>query len=114
MTTVAWGVDKLEEQIEHMTTVDAETLNYRMNEIEKQGAEFLVLEVTSHALAQHRIFGVPIEIAVETNVTHEHLDYHKTFENYRSTKAKLFKMAKAGVINEYDGSWLYFATKVSN
>ena len=114
MTTVAWGVDKLEEQIEHMTTVDAETLNYRMNEIEKQGAEFLVLEVTSHALAQHRIFGVPIEIAVETNVTHEHLDYHKTFENYRATKARLFKMAKAGVINEDDKSWLYFATKVSN
>lgn len=114
MTTVAWGVDKLEEQIEHMTTVDAETLNYRMNEIEKQGAEFLVLEVTSHALAQHRTFGVPIEIAVETNVTHEHLDYHKTFENYRATKARLFKMAKTGVINEDDGSWLYFATKVSN
>lgn len=112
MTTVAWGVDKLEKQIEHMTTVDAKTLNYRMKKIADAGAEFLVLEVTSHALAQHRTFGVPIEIAVMTNVTHEHLDYHKTFENYRDAKRRLFKMAKYGVINEDDKSWAYFAKDV--
>ena len=112
MTTVAWGVDKLEEQIEHMTTVDTETLNQRMQKIAETGAEFLVLEITSHALAQNRIFGVPIEIAVMTNVTHEHLDYHKTFKNYRDAKRKLFKVAKYGVINEDDGSWSYFASDV--
>jgi UDP-N-acetylmuramoyl-L-alanyl-D-glutamate--2,6-diaminopimelate ligase len=112
MTTVAWGVDKLEKQIEHMTTVDAKTLNYRMKKIADAGAEFLVLEVTSHALAQHRTFGVPIEIAVMTNVTHEHLDYHKTFENYRDAKRRLFKMAKYGVVNEDDKSWSYFAKNV--
>ena len=108
MTTVAWGVDKLEKQIEHMTTVDTGTLNARMKKNAEAGAEFLVLEVTSHALAQHRIFGVPIEIAVMTNVTHDHLDYHKTFENYRDAKRKLFKMAKYGVVNEDDKSWSYF------
>lgn len=112
MTTVAWGVDKLEKQIEHMTTVDAKTLNYRMKKIADAGAEFLVLEVTSHALAQHRTYGVPIEIAVMTNVTHEHLDYHKTFENYRDAKRRLFKMAKYGVVNEDDKSWAYFAKDV--
>ena len=112
MTTVAWGVDKLEKQIEHMTTVDAKTLNFRMKKIADAGAEFLVLEVTSHALAQHRTFGVPIEIAVMTNVTHEHLDYHKTFENYRDAKRRLFKMAKYGVVNEDDKSWAYFAKDV--
>ena len=112
MTTVAWGVDKLEEQVEHMTTVDSATLNQRMQKIAESGAEFLVLEITSHALAQNRIFGVPIEIAVMTNVTHEHLDYHKTFENYRDAKRKLFKMAKYGVINEDDKSWSYFADDV--
>lgn len=112
MTTVAWGVDKLEEQIEHMTTVDTETLNQRMQRIAESGAEFLVLEITSHALAQNRIYGVPIEIAVMTNVTHEHLDYHKTFKNYRDAKRKLFKVAKYGVINEDDGSWSYFASDV--
>ena len=112
MTTVAWGVDKLEEQIEHMTTVDTETLNKRMQRIAESGAEYLVLEITSHALAQNRIYGVPIEIAVMTNVTHEHLDYHKTFKNYRDAKRKLFKVAKYGVINEDDGSWSYFASDV--
>ena len=112
MTTVAWGVDKLEEQVEHMTTVDTETLNQRMQKIAESGAEFLVLEITSHALAQNRIFGVPIEVAVMTNVTHEHLDYHKTFENYRDAKRKLFKIAKYGVINEDDKSWSYFADDV--
>jgi UDP-N-acetylmuramoyl-L-alanyl-D-glutamate--2,6-diaminopimelate ligase len=113
MTTVAWGVDKLEEQIEHMTTVDTETLNQRMQRIAESGAEFLVLEITSHALAQNRIYGVPIEIAVMTNVTHEHLDYHKTFKNYRDAKRKLFKVAKYGVINEDDESWSYFASDVN-
>ena len=112
MTTVAWGVDKLEEQVEHMTTVDVETLNYRMKKIADLGAEFLVLEITSHALVQHRIYGVPIEIAVMTNVTHEHLDYHKTFENYRDAKRMLFKTADFGVINEDDKSWAYFAQDV--
>lgn len=112
MTTVAWGVDKLEEQIEHMTTVDTETLNKRMQKIAESGAEFLVLEITSHALAQNRIYGVPIEIAVMTNVTHEHLDYHKTFKNYRDAKRKLFKVAKYGVINEDDESWSCFASDV--
>ena len=112
MTTVAWGVDKLEEQIEHMTTVDTETLNKRMQRIAESGAEFLVLEITSHALAQNRIYGVPIEIAVMTNVTHEHLDYHKTFKNYRDAKRKLFKVAQYGVINEDDESWSYFASDV--
>ena len=112
MTTVAWGVDELEEQVEHMTTVDSETLNRRMQKIAESGAEFLVLEITSHALVQNRIFGVPIEIAVMTNVTHEHLDYHKTFEKYRDAKRKLFKKAQFGVINGDDESWSQFASDV--
>ena len=113
MTTVAWGVDKLEKQYEHMTTVDSVTLNKRIEAIRKQGAEFLVLEVTSHAMAQFRTLGVPIEIAVFTNLTHEHLDYHKTVENYRNAKRKLFKKAKFGVINADDKSAKYFKKDVS-
>lgn len=114
MTTVAWGVDKLEKQIEHMTTVDSETLNQRMQKIMESGAEYLVLEVTSHAMVQFRTLGVPIDIAVMTNVTHEHLDYHKTFERYRDAKRKLFKKAKYGVINADDKSAKYFEQDVEN
>ena len=112
MTTVAWGgvpgmenkpgdsgslksgADGLHQQTKHMTTVDSMTLNRRMKTIFEAGAEFLVLEVTSHAMCQFRTLGIPIEVAAMTNVTHEHLDYHKTFENYRSAKVKLFKKAK--------------------
>lgn len=113
MTTVAWGVDQLENQIEHMTTVDAGTLNRRIAKIAASGAEFLVLEVTSHALAQHRILGVPIDTAVFTNLTHEHLDYHRTFENYRAAKVKLFKKAKFGIVNADDPNAKYFAREVT-
>ena len=117
MTTVAWGgvsgnEKDLHEQVEHMTTVTPDILNERIKAIRDEGAEFLVLEVTSHALAQHRIFGVPIEIAVMSNVTHEHLDYHKTFERYRDAKRKLFKKAKFGVINADDPSASYFKKDV--
>lgn len=118
MTTVAWdgvsGNEKdLHEQMEHMTTVNPGTLNKRIKMIRDAGAEFLVLEVTSHALAQHRILGVPIEVAVMSNVTHEHLDYHKTFERYRDAKRMLFKKAKFGVINADDPSCEFFKKDVA-
>ena len=102
MTTVAWGVDELEPELGHMTTVDANTLNSRIKKIAESGAEFLVLEVTSHAMSQFRTLGIPIEIAVFTNLTHEHLDYHKTMKRYAAAKAKLFKKAKFSIINADD------------
>lgn len=108
MTTVAWGVDKLKPELGHMTTVDAFTLNSRIHEIVKQGAEFLVLEVTSHALAEYRTLGIPIEIAVFTNLTHEHLDYHKTLTKYREAKGKLFSSAKYSILNADDASSKYY------
>ncbi len=121
MTTVAYGVDELKPQISHMTTAGPKILNKRIAEIRDAGAEYLVLEVTSHALSQHRIFGVPIDIAVMTNVTHEHLDYHKTFEKYVDAKRKLFKIAnktrdgrKIGIINAEDPSAELFAGDVAN
>ena len=113
ITTVAWGVDEIHKQVEHMTTPKVSTLNKRIKAIKKAGAEFLVLEVTSHALAQYRTLGIPIEIAVMTNVTHEHLDYHKTFDRYVKAKTKLFKKAEFGIINLDDPSWREFKAAVS-
>ena len=112
MTTVGWGVDEIHEQMEHMTTVDVKLLNERIKKIADAGAEYLVLEITSHALAQHRDLGIPIDVAVMTNVTHEHLDYHKTFERYRDAKRKLFKKAKYGIVNADDPSAGYFESDV--
>ena len=106
MTTVAYGVgNDITPQVAHMTTVSAPLLQKRLAEFKKQKVEWVILEVTSHALAQHRTFGVPIEIAVMTNVTHEHLDYHKTFERYLAAKTKLFRLAsRVGIINADDPS----------
>ncbi len=109
MTTVAYGVKKLQPELGHMTTVDAFTLNKRIKEIADSGAEFLVLEVTSHALAEFRTLGIPIEISVFTNLTHEHLDYHKTMANYRAAKGKLFKKAAFSILNADDPATKYYA-----
>ena len=114
MTTVAWGVEKLQPELNHMTTVDALTLNSRIAAIQEQGAEFLVLEVTSHALAQFRTLGIPIEIAVFTNLTHDHLDYHKTVANYRAAKGKLIKKAKFSILNADDPATTYYKKLTSN
>lgn len=110
MTTVGYGIGHaITNQIAHMTTVSPGLLQRRLGQFRRQGAEWLVMEVTSHALAQHRDWGTPYEVAVLTNVTHEHLDYHKTFERYRAAKLKLFTIAarhgtRLGVINADDPS----------
>lgn len=89
----------------HVTTPSSFALQkfFKLSLDSKQ--KYMVLEVTSHALDQKRIFGIPIEIAVLTNITHEHLDYHKTYENYVYTKSKLLQMAKKVIVNMDDSSY---------
>lgn len=114
MTTVAYGAEKLKPELGHMTTVDAFTLNERIKKIADSGVEFLVLEVTSHALAEFRTLGIPFEIAVFTNLTHDHLDYHKTLVNYRNAKGKLFKKAKFSILNADDPATKYYKKLTDN
>ena len=110
MTTVAYGINQLKPELGHMTMVDANTLNARIRAIADQGAEFLVLEVTSHGLAEYRTLGIPFEIAVFTNLTHDHLDYHKTLTNYRNAKGKLFQKAQFSILNADDAATKYYKT----
>lgn len=63
------------------------------------GSEFMVLEVTSHALDQYRFWGTVFKVGVITNITHEHLDYHKTYQNYLKAKLKLLKNTEKAVVN---------------
>ena len=58
--------------------------------------QYAVLESTSHGLAQHRVTGSEYDVAVVTNITHEHLDYHGTYEAYRDAKAMLFRALTHG------------------
>jgi len=92
----------------HVTTPDAKLLQPLIKKVVAAGMTHLVLEVTSHGLDQHRVLGCNFQIGVLTNVTHEHLDYHKTFEKYRATKAKLFRRVKYAVLNQDDPSFAYF------
>ena len=99
MTTVAYGVGKdIQPQVQHFTNVPPRELMKRLRAMKKEGMDWLVLETTSHALVQHRTWGVPYSVAVMTNVTHEHLDYHKTFENYVAAKQRMFRLAERNTI----------------
>ena len=122
MTTVNYGFDEdLKSQPFHMTTVAVPLLISRVKEMKKKGMDYLILETTSHALAQNRVWGIPFSIAVLTNITHEHISYHGTFDNYVAAKEKLFKLTnknkkglRAAVLNAEDLLCERFSKDVKN
>jgi UDP-N-acetylmuramoyl-L-alanyl-D-glutamate--2,6-diaminopimelate ligase len=73
------------------TTPEALELNRILSQALGQGATDAVMEVSSHALAQERVYGVPFDVAVFTNLTRDHLDYHHTMEEYFAAKRRLFE-----------------------
>lgn len=110
----------------HTTTPDAADVQRYLGQMRDAGTEVGVLEVTSHGLAQHRVTGCLFDVAVVTNITHEHLDFHGSYAAYRDAKAMLFRSlldqpprlaAKPGVIrppksavlNRDDASFAYLA-----
>ena len=72
------------------TTPDAIELNGLLRRMVDAGCEYAFMEVSSHAIAQERIAGLDFDGALFTNLTRDHIDYHKTFDNYRDTKKRLF------------------------
>ncbi|MEI7631757.1 MAG: UDP-N-acetylmuramoyl-L-alanyl-D-glutamate--2,6-diaminopimelate ligase [bacterium] len=104
-----------------LTTMGSRDLLQKIKKIKANKVDYLILETTSHALAQHRTWGVPYSIAVFTNLGHEHLDYHKTFERYRDAKRLLFKQTnknknglRIGIINADDKVAEYFKKDIEN
>lgn len=89
----------------HVTSPPAMDVQRFLKSAKQVGDEFMILEVTSHALEQFRVWGVKFEIGVITNITHEHLDYHGNFENYLKAKAKLIKNAEVAVLNRDDANF---------
>jgi UDP-N-acetylmuramoyl-L-alanyl-D-glutamate--2,6-diaminopimelate ligase len=103
----------------HTTTPDAPAVQQYLAIMRDAGTEDVVLEVTSHGLAQHRATGCEFDIAVVTNITHEHLDYHGSYQAYQQAKAMLFRalmtsahkpgQPKTSVLNRDDASFRLLA-----
>jgi UDP-N-acetylmuramoyl-L-alanyl-D-glutamate--2,6-diaminopimelate ligase len=108
----------------HVTTPGAPDVQRYLAEMVRNGITHAVIEMTSHGLAQGRLNGIDLDVAVLTNLTHEHLDYHGSFENYRAAKGRMFEMLaqskhkhsqngttlpKLSVINDEDTNAHYFA-----
>lgn len=89
----------------HRTTPTSFFLQRMLRRAASKNSKYFVLEVTSHAIDQSRIWGIPFAAAVLTNITNEHLDYHKTYDKYLKTKEKLLKKAKIAVVNKDDASY---------
>ena len=119
-TTVnIWTGDKKWVNETKMTTLNPFALQGLLRKMANQKCDYAIIETTSHALDQHRTWGIFYDIAVFTNITHEHLDYHLTFERYRQAKSKLFKdlaaglrkpnMPKIAIVNMDDPEGPYFS-----
>ncbi len=86
----------------HNTTPNAYELNSLFSLMRAKGCTHVIMEVSSHALDQSRVYRLSFDVAMFTNLTQDHLDYHKTMDNYFNAKKKLFKMCKIAVVNSDD------------
>jgi len=124
MTTVAidYGDGKGAQHNEsRMTSLGSLKLLRAVKRMRANQVEWLVLETTSHALAQHRVWGVPYSIVAFTNLSHDNVDYHGTFEKYRAAKLLLFKQCnrnrrgkRVGVTNVDDPNGEMFAQAIAH
>lgn len=89
LSTVKVLVDTKEYKATH-TTPDSLTINKYLREMNEAGVEFCFMEVSSHGIHQHRTEGLHFEGGIFTNLTHDHLDYHNTFAEYRDVKKSFF------------------------
>ena len=87
-----------------LTTLESVDLQHQLASLRSAGTDAVVLEVSSHALDQHRVEGIRFDVAVFTNLTADHLDYHRTIEEYFAAKARLFtpQLSERAVVNGDD------------
>ena len=87
------------------TTPESNELQALFAQMADAGCSYVVMEVSSHALFLDRVYGVPFEVGVFTNLTEDHLDFHRTMEEYGKAKAILFSMCREGSVNADDPAW---------
>lgn len=97
----------------NMTAIEPIPFRRKLAELRDNGVEFVILEATSQSLDQYRLYGVPCEVGIMTNLTPEHLDYHKTMENYAAAKAKLWDLKPTISVLNADDEWFSYYNKVA-
>jgi UDP-N-acetylmuramoyl-L-alanyl-D-glutamate--2,6-diaminopimelate ligase len=90
------------------TVADTARMQQFFRDAKKAEVDYVILEITSHALHQHKLDGVPIEAAVMTNLTQDHLDYHKTMQAYAEAKGMLFARDPKFIVLNRDDEWFDF------
>lgn len=90
------------------TTPESYELQRLFRQMKDAGCTHVIMEVSSHALALGRVEGIPFEVGIFTNLTQDHLDFHKTMEAYRDAKGLLFTRCRKGVVNLDDAATAYF------
>lgn len=111
-TTALTEIDGVAQpNLRHTTMPVTAEIQKFFKQAKAKGVEFVTMEVTSMGLDQHKLDGTPIEVAVVTNLSQEHLDYHGTMEKYAAAKARLISDFKPGfvVLNEDDEWYDFFA-----
>ncbi len=112
--------DAVDPNDSRQTTLEALEVQEQMAHMRDRGLKYAVIETSSHGLALQRIVGVDYDVAVFTNVAHEHLDFHKTIEAYREAKAQLINLTagsarkgidKTAVLNRDDPSYAYLVNR---
>jgi UDP-N-acetylmuramoyl-L-alanyl-D-glutamate--2,6-diaminopimelate ligase len=107
----------------HVTTPDSPTIQRYLSEMWKRGMTHVILETTSHGWAQFRVDACEFDVGVVTNVTHEHIDEHGSYDDYRVAKGRLFESLlltqekgtgnpRLGILNADDASYDYLKSKI--
>ena len=95
------------------TTPESFELQKLFREMADAGCTHVVMEVSSHALVLSRVAGIRFSVGLFTNLTQDHLDFHKTMEEYKKAKALLFTMSDHSVLNADDPAWAYMAASAA-
>ncbi|HEX3629044.1 MAG TPA: UDP-N-acetylmuramyl-tripeptide synthetase, partial [Candidatus Dormibacteraeota bacterium] len=121
MSTVDIRVgDRVDLNTSRQTTLEALEIQEQLAQMRDAGIQTAVIETSSHGLALQRVLGIDYDIAVFTNIAHEHLDFHKTIEAYREAKASLIDLTansapkgiiKTAVLNRDDPSYAYLSNR---
>ena len=101
-----------EELPAHRTTPESYELQALLRQMADNGCTYVVMEVSSHALVQHRTAGLTFDLGLFTNLTQDHLDYHHTMEEYRAAKGLLFDQCRQAVLNLDDPAGCWYLERV--